>query len=93
MVTVFIEQACFHLPALQVTAQYPLIGWDCQAEVRLIAWKPLAIRQKPLFLALERTGLCSGALPRADTTDLSLTYENGLLSTFTSSLGLLVGRL
>lgn len=51
---VFIEQACFHLPILQVTAQCPLIGWDCQAAVRLIAWKPPAIRQKPFFLVLER---------------------------------------
>lgn len=87
VVTVFIEQACFHLPGLQVTAQCPLIGWDCQAAVRLIAWKPLTTRQKPLFPALERGGWWSRALPRA----LSLTYENGLRSTFSSSLGLLVG--
>lgn len=91
MGTVFIEQACFHLPGLRVTAQCPLIGWDCQAAVRLTAWKPLTIRQKPFFPALERGGWWSRALPQA--ADLSLAYENGLLSTFSSSLGLLVGHL
>lgn len=92
MVTVFIEQACFHLPGLQVTAQCPLIGWDCQAAVRLIAWKPLTTRRNPLFPALERGGGWSPALPQARSADLSLTYENGPRSTFSSSLGLLAGR-
>lgn len=59
MVTVFIEQACFHLACLQVTAQCPLIGSDCQTSVSLIAKKPLPIKQNPFIAVFEGVMSCS----------------------------------
>lgn len=99
-VTVFIEQACFRLPSLQVTAQCSLIGSDCQTVFHLIAKKTPAIKRWPphshkipFFPVLRVAAHAAKLFPQARTTNLTLTYENGLLSTFTSSLVLLVGHL
>lgn len=43
----FVEQACFHLPRLQVTDQCSVIGSDCQTVLRPIIKKPLAIKRCP----------------------------------------------
>lgn len=105
----FTEQACFHLPSPQVTAQCSLIGSDCQTVFHLVEEKTLAIKcclqhhhhpllppftkSPPLFTALRVAAHAAKLFPQACTTNLKLTYENGLLSTFTSSLVLLVGHL
>lgn len=96
----FIEQACFRLPSLQVTAQCSLIGLDCQTVFHLIARKlrlsnadPLFLTKSLFFLVLRVAAHAAKLFPQACTTNLTLTYENGLLSTFTSSLVLLVGHL
>lgn len=99
---VFTEQACFHLPSLQVTAQCSLIGSDCQTVFHLMAkktpasewWSLPLLSQNPFSSVFESGGSCSWAIsPQAHRTNLTLTYENGLLSTFTSSLVLLLGHL
>lgn len=46
-VTVFTEQACFHLSSPWVTAQYSLIGSDCQTVFNLGEKKTPAIKRYP----------------------------------------------
>lgn len=106
-VTVFTEQACFHLSSPQVTAQYSLIGSDCQTVFNLGEKKTPAIKHHPpptstppppnqilFFLpCFSEDAHAAKLFPQACSTNLTLTYENGLLSTFTSSLNLLVEHL
>jgi len=82
--------------ALQVTAQCSLIGSDCLSQRKENSGYQMLppLLTKSFFLTVLREAAQAVKLfPQACTTNLTLTYENGLLSTFTSSLVLLVGHL